>query len=59
MAVKVCSRLKEEISRIIGKQVWKQANKDIRDVTSLGKLILKGDEPEEIGRLVKNLEVYQ
>jgi hypothetical protein len=45
VAVKVCPKLKEEISSIIGEEVWKQGSKDIRDVVSLGKLIHKGDGP--------------
>jgi len=32
--------------------------KDIRDVISLGKLIRKGDGPEEIGGLLKTLAKY-
>jgi hypothetical protein len=54
IAVKVCPKLKEEISRLIGEEVWKQqGSKDIRYVISLGKLIRKGDVPEEIEGLVK------
>jgi len=34
IAVKVYPKLKEEISRIIGEEVWKQGSKDIRDVIS-------------------------
>jgi hypothetical protein len=37
------------------KEVWKQGNKDIRDVIGLGKLIRKGDGPAEIEGLVKTL----
>jgi hypothetical protein len=55
IAVRTCPKLKEEISRIIGEEVWKQGNKDIRDVISLGKLLRKGDGPEEIEGLVKTL----
>ena len=33
----------------------KQGNKDIRNVISLGKLLRKGDGPEEIEGLVKTL----
>jgi DNA polymerase III delta prime subunit len=54
IAIKVCPKLKEEISRIIGEGVWKQGNKDIRDVISLGKLLRKGDGPEQ-----NSGEVYQ
>jgi DNA polymerase III delta prime subunit len=58
IAVKVCPKLTEEISRIIGEEVWKQGSKDIRDVISLGKLLRKGDGPEEIEELVKTLAKY-
>ncbi len=58
IAVKVCPKLKEEISRIIGEEVWKQGKKDIRDVVSLGKLLRKGDGPEEIEGLVKTFAKY-
>ncbi len=58
IAVKVRTRLKEEISRIIGEEVWKQGSKDIRDVISLRKLLRKGDGPEEIEGLVKTLAKY-
>jgi len=42
IAVNVCSELKEEISRMIGEEVWK-TSKDVRDVVSLSKLIRKSD----------------
>ena len=58
IAVKVCPQLKET-SRIIGEEVWKLGGKDIRDVISLGKLIRKGDGPEQIEGLVKTFEVYE
>jgi replication-associated recombination protein RarA len=58
IAVKVCPQLKEETSRTIGEEVWKQESKDIRDVISLGKLIRKGDGPEEIEGLVRTLAKY-
>jgi Holliday junction resolvasome RuvABC ATP-dependent DNA helicase subunit len=58
IVVKVCPKLKEEISRIIGEEVWNQGSKDIRDVISLGKLIRKGDGYEEIIGLVKTLTKY-
>ena len=57
IAIKVCPKLKEEITRIIGEEVWK-TSRDIRDVISLGKLIRKRDGPEEIERLVKTLAKY-
>jgi NADPH:quinone reductase-like Zn-dependent oxidoreductase len=46
------------ISRIIGEEVWKLGNKDIRDVISLGKLIRKGEwllqsaARSELGRMI-------
>jgi hypothetical protein len=49
IAVKVCPKLKEVISSIIG-EVWKQGNRDIRCHV---KLLRKGDGPEEIDGLVK------
>jgi MoxR-like ATPase len=58
IAVKVCPKLKEETSRIIGEEVWKQGSKEIRDVISLGKLLRKGDGPEEIEGVVKTLAKY-
>src|SRR5262249_13763760 len=58
IAVKVCPKLKDEMSRVIGEEVWKQGNKDIRDVISLCKLLRKGDGHEEIGGLVKSLAKY-
>jgi DNA polymerase III delta prime subunit len=58
IAVKVCPQLKEETSRIIGEEVWKLGGKDIRDVISLGKLIRKGDGPEQIEGLVKTFAKY-
>jgi hypothetical protein len=58
IAVKVCPQLKEETSRTIGEEVWKLGSKDIRDLISLGKLIRKGDGPEEIEELVKTVAKY-
>ena len=58
IAVKVCPKLKEETSRLIGEELWKQGSKDIRDVINLGKLIRKGDAPEEIKGLLKTLAKY-
>jgi MoxR-like ATPase len=58
ISVKVCPKLKEDTSRIIGEEVWKQGSKDIRDIISLGKLIRKGDEPKEIEGLAKTFCKY-
>jgi hypothetical protein len=54
---KVLPKLKNEIARYIGAQVWKIEG-DIRDVISIGKLIKKGDGPQEIDKLVKTLAKY-
>jgi hypothetical protein len=44
---------------MIGEEVWKQGNKDVGDVISLGKLLRKGDGPDDIEGLVKTLvKVY-
>src|SRR5215467_2424688 len=58
IAVKLRPELKEEISRRIGEEVWKQGSKDIRDVISLGKLLRMGDGPEEIEGFVKTFAAY-
>jgi hypothetical protein len=47
---------KEETSRIIGEEVWKQGGKEIHDV--LRKLIRKRDGPLEIEGLVKTVAKY-
>ena len=57
IAVKVCSKLKEVISRIIGEEVWK-ARKDVRDVISFSKLIRKSDGPDEIEAIMRTLTKY-
>jgi Holliday junction DNA helicase RuvB len=57
IAVKVCPKLKEEISRIIGEEVWK-TSKDVRDVVSLSKLIRKSDGPDEIEAIMQTLTKY-
>jgi replication-associated recombination protein RarA len=57
IAVKVCPKLKEVISRIIGEEVWK-TSKDARDVISLSKLIRKSDGPDEIEVIMRTLTKY-
>src|SRR5215469_9438066 len=58
IAVKVCPKLKEGISRIIGEEVWKHGSKDVRDVISLSKLIRKSDGPDEIDGIMRALTKY-
>jgi len=57
IAVKVCLKLKVEISRIIGEEVWK-ISKDVRDVFSLSKLIRKSDGPNEIEAIMRTFIKY-
>jgi Holliday junction resolvasome RuvABC ATP-dependent DNA helicase subunit len=57
IAVKVCPKLKEVISRIIGEEVWK-TSKDVRDVVSLSKLIRKSDGTDEIEAIIRTLAKY-
>jgi hypothetical protein len=57
VAVKVCPKLKEEISRIIGEEVWK-TSKDVRDVVSLSKLIRKSDGTDEIEAIMRPFTKY-
>ena len=57
IAVKVCPKLREEVSCKIGEEVW-QTSKDVRDVISLSKLIRKSDGPDEIGAIMQTLTKY-
>ena len=57
IAVKVCPKLREKISRIIGDEVWK-TSKDVRDVVSLSKLIRKSDGPDEIEAIMRTFTKY-
>ena len=57
VSVKVLPKLKELTAHRVGVAVWNQKG-DIRDVISLGKLIRKGDGPEEIEGFVKTLAKY-
>jgi hypothetical protein len=57
IGVKVCPKLKEETSRIIGEEVWK-TSKDVRDVVSLSKLIGKSDGPDEIETIMRTFTKY-
>ena len=54
IAVKVCPKLREEVSCKIGEEVW-QTSKDVRDVISLSKLIRKKDGPDEIEGIMRTL----
>src|SRR5215469_15709124 len=54
LAVKVCPKLKQDTSRIIGEKVWK-TSKDVRDVVSVSKLVRKRDGPDEIDGIMRAL----
>ena len=56
IAVKVYPKLREEVSRIIGEEVWK-ASKDVRDVVSLSKLIRKSEGPYEIEAIMRTGQI--
>src|SRR5215831_435593 len=57
IAVKVCPKLREETSRIIGAEVWK-TSKDVRDVVSLSKLIRESDDRDEIEAIIRTFTKY-
>ena len=55
VSVKVLPRLK--IAQVIGKAVWDQRG-DIRDVISIGKLVRKNDDPEEVEQILATMIKY-
>jgi hypothetical protein len=57
VAVRVCPKLKEEVAKMIGEEVWK-AKEDIRDVISISKLISKTDTPEDIAKIMSTMKRY-
>lgn len=54
---KVLPKTSQSIARYIGAQVWKMEG-DIRDVISTGKLVQKGDGPEQIADIIRTLAKY-
>ena len=56
IAVKIRPKLKEDISRIIGEEVW-ETSKDVRDVVSLSKLIRKSEGPYEIEAIMRTGQI--
>jgi hypothetical protein len=48
---------KLKIAHVIGKAVWNQRG-DIRDVVSIGKLVLKNDGPEEVEQILATIIKY-
>ncbi len=56
VSVKVLPKLK--IAHVIGKAVWDQRG-DIRDVISIGKLVRKNDDPEEVEQILRTMIKYE
>jgi hypothetical protein len=54
---KVLSKTSPSIARYIGAAVWKSQG-DIRDVMSVGKLIRKGDGPQEVEWMINTMTKY-
>ena len=54
---KVLSKTSRSIARYIGANVWENGG-DMRDVTSIGKLVRKSDGPEHIGLIIKTMMNY-
>jgi hypothetical protein len=46
-----------KIAHVIGKAVWDQRG-DIRDVTSIGKLVRKNDGPGEVEKILSTMIKY-
>jgi hypothetical protein len=57
VSIKVLPKIGENIARYIGFTVFKNGW-DIRDVMSVGKLIRKGDGPEEVERMIDIMTKY-
>jgi replication-associated recombination protein RarA len=55
VSAKVLPKLK--IAHVIGKAVWDQRG-DIRDVISIGKLVRKNDDPEEVEHILATMAKY-
>jgi replication-associated recombination protein RarA len=57
VSIKVLPKLGENMARYIGFTVFKSGG-DIRDVMSVGKLIRKGDGPQELERMINTMIKY-
>jgi MoxR-like ATPase len=57
VSVKVLPKIGENMARYIGFTVFK-SGEDIRDVMSIGKLIRKGDGPQEVERMINTMTKY-
>jgi replication-associated recombination protein RarA len=54
---KVLQNIAPTLAQTIGQEVWNMQG-DIRDVIAIGKLVRKGDGPEQIKRLIRTMERY-
>jgi ATP-dependent Lon protease len=57
VAIKVCPKLREDTAFMIGEEVWNQEG-DIRDIISIGKLIQKDDDEQEVRKIMMTLTKY-
>jgi hypothetical protein len=57
VSIKVLPKIGENMARYIGFTVFRSGG-DIRDVMSVGKLIRKGDGPQEIERMMNTMIKY-
>ncbi|MGA9151972.1 MAG: AAA family ATPase [Candidatus Nitrosopolaris sp.] len=57
VSVKVLPKIGENMARYIGFTVFRSCG-DIRDVISVGKLIRKGDSPQEVERMIDTMTKY-
>jgi hypothetical protein len=57
ISIKVLPKVGENMARYIGFTVFRSGG-DIRDVMSVGKLIRKGDSPQEVERLINTITKY-
>ena len=55
--MKVCPKLPQGKALTIGEQTWEQQG-DIRDVTSISKLVKKIDGPIEIAEIINTMKRY-
>jgi hypothetical protein len=57
VSIKALPKVGENMARYIGFRVFKNGG-DIRDVMSVGKLIRKGDGPQEVERMINTMTKY-
>jgi hypothetical protein len=57
VSIKVMRKVGDDMARYIGFRVFRSGG-DIRDVMSVGKLIRKGDGPQELERMINTMIKY-